>query len=105
MRDVAPGEAVVVTARGELFTRQCAEPQEHAPCIFAFVYFARPDSMMDEVSVHTARLRMGVKLGEKILRLRPDQDIDVVIDRKTGGRGRGVAGGFELGGGRENKKK
>src|SRR3546814_5494770 len=79
MRDVAPGEAVVVTARGELFTRQCAEPQEHAPCIFEFVYFARPDSMMDEVSVHKARMRMGVKLGEKILRLRPDHDIDVVI--------------------------
>ena len=79
MRDVAPGEAVVVTARGELFTRQCAEPAEHAPCIFEFVYFARPDSMMDNVSVHKARMRMGVTLGEKILRLRPDHDIDVVI--------------------------
>ena len=79
VRDVAPGEAVVVTARGELFTRQCAPPQQHAPCIFEFVYFARPDSMMDDVSVHKARMRMGVKLGEKILRLRPDHDIDVVI--------------------------
>ncbi|MFC7302350.1 amidophosphoribosyltransferase [Cognatiluteimonas weifangensis] len=79
LRDVAPGEALVVTARGELFTRQCAPPQQHAPCIFEFVYFARPDSMMDEVSVHKARMRMGVKLGEKILRLRPDHDIDVVI--------------------------
>ena len=79
MRDIAPGEAVVVTARGELFTRQCAEPQQHAPCIFEFVYFARPDSMMDNVSVHKARMRMGVTLGEKIQRLRPDHDIDVVI--------------------------
>src|SRR6476619_2069718 len=79
LRDVAPGEGVVVTARGELFTRQCAEPQQHTPCIFEFVYFARPDSMMDDVSVHKARMRMGVKLGEKILRLRPDHDIDVVI--------------------------
>ena len=79
MRDVAPGEAVVVTARGELFTRQCAPAQQHAPCIFEFVYFARPDSMMDDVSVHKARMRMGVKLGEKIQRLRPDHDIDVVI--------------------------
>ena len=79
LRDVAPGEAVVVTARGELFTRQCAQPQQHAPCIFEFVYFARPDSMMDDISVHKARMRMGVKLGEKILRLRPDHDIDVVI--------------------------
>jgi amidophosphoribosyltransferase len=79
LRDVEPGEAVVVTARGELLTRQCAPPQQHAPCIFEFVYFARPDSMMDDVSVHKARMRMGVKLGEKIQRLRPDHDIDVVI--------------------------
>jgi len=79
LRDIAPGEGVVVTARGELFTRMCAEPQQHAPCIFEYVYFARPDSMMDDVSVHKARMRMGVKLGEKIQRLRPDHDIDVVI--------------------------
>ncbi len=79
LRDVAPGEGVVVTARGELFTHMCAEPQQHAPCIFEYVYFARPDSMMDDISVHKARMRMGVKLGEKILRLRPDHDIDVVI--------------------------
>src|SRR5918993_116358 len=79
VRDVAPGEAIVVTARGELFTRQAAEPAEHTPCIFEYVYFARPDSMMDDVSVHKARMRMGVKLGEKILRLRPDHDIDTVI--------------------------
>jgi amidophosphoribosyltransferase len=79
LRDVAPGEALVITPRGELFARQCALPQQHAPCIFEFVYFARPDSMMDDISVHKARMRMGVKLGEKILRLRPDHDIDVVI--------------------------
>jgi amidophosphoribosyltransferase len=79
MRDVAPGEAVVVTARGELHTRICAENPRHTPCIFEYVYFARPDSMMDEISVHKARMRMGVTLGEKILRLRPDHDIDVVI--------------------------
>jgi amidophosphoribosyltransferase len=79
MRDVAPGEAVVVTTRGELFTQQAAEPGRHTPCIFEYVYFARPDSMMDEISVHKARMRMGVKLGEKILRLRPDHDIDTVI--------------------------
>jgi amidophosphoribosyltransferase len=79
MRDVQPGEAVVVTARGELFTQICAPAEQHAPCIFEYVYFARPDSMMDDISVHKARMRMGVKLGEKILRLRPDHDIDVVI--------------------------
>ena len=79
VRDVQPGEAIVITARGELFSEICAEPQQHAPCIFEYVYFARPDSMIDNVSVHKARMRMGVKLGEKILRLRPDHDIDTII--------------------------
>jgi amidophosphoribosyltransferase len=78
VRDIAPGEAVVITPRGELHSRQCTEG-ELRPCIFEFVYFARPDSMMDEISVHKARMRMGVTLGEKILRLRPEHDIDVVI--------------------------
>ncbi|BCT91420.1 amidophosphoribosyltransferase [Lysobacter helvus] len=79
VRDVAPGEALVITARGELFARQCAAPEGATPCIFEYVYFARPDSMIDDISVHKARMRMGVTLGEKILRLRPDHDIDVVI--------------------------
>ncbi|MGH8033020.1 MAG: amidophosphoribosyltransferase [Luteimonas sp.] len=79
LRDVAPGEGIVITARGELHTRQCAEPAVHSPCIFEYVYFARPDSMIEEISVHKARMRMGVTLGEKILRERPDHDIDVVI--------------------------
>ncbi len=79
LRDVAPGEAVVITPRGELYAEVCAPPAEHAPCIFEYVYFARPDSMIENVSVHKARMRMGVKLGERILRLRPDHDIDTVI--------------------------
>ena len=79
LRDVAPGEAVVVTDAGELLTHQAAPGQKHTPCIFEYVYFARPDSMMDDISVHKARMRMGVKLGEKILRQRPDHDIDTVI--------------------------
>ena len=79
VRDVEPGEGIVITARGELFQRQCVEAGEHAPCIFEYVYFARPDSMIENISVHKARMRMGVTLGEKILRERPDHDIDVVI--------------------------
>ncbi len=79
LRDVAPGEGIVITARGEMFAQQCAEPLAHAPCIFEYVYFARPDSMIEEISVHKARMRMGVTLGEKILRERPEHDIDVVI--------------------------
>jgi amidophosphoribosyltransferase len=78
-RDIRPGEAVVVTANGELHAEVCAEPRQHAPCIFEYVYFARPDSMIEDISVHKARMRMGVTLGEKILRLRPDHDIDTVI--------------------------
>ena len=79
IRDVAPGEGIVITTDGQLHARQCAVPGEFAPCIFEFVYFARPDSMMDNVSVHKARMRMGKALGDKILRERPDHDIDVVI--------------------------
>ena len=79
LRDVRPGEGLVITPRGELHSRQCAQPRQHAPCIFEYVYFARPDSMMDDISVHKARMRMGQTLGEKILRLRPQHDIDVVI--------------------------
>ncbi|MFN7136593.1 MAG: amidophosphoribosyltransferase [Thermomonas sp.] len=79
VRDVAPGEGLVITARGELHARPCAPEMPHAPCIFEYVYFARPDSMIENISVHKARMRMGVTLGEKILRERPDHDIDVVI--------------------------
>ncbi len=79
LRDVAPGEAVLLTLDGKLFTRQCVEPGVHAPCIFEYVYLARPDSMIEDVSVYKARLRMGEKLGEKIRRLMPAHDIDSVI--------------------------
>jgi len=79
LRDVAPGEAIVITGAGEMFHEVVAAGQPHTPCIFEYVYFARPDSMMDEISVHKARMRMGVTLANKILRLRPDHDIDVVI--------------------------
>jgi len=79
IRDLAPGEAVYITADGKLHTRQCAANPQYAPCIFEHVYLARPDSLMDGVSVYKARLRMGEKLAEKILRERPEHQIDVVI--------------------------
>lgn len=78
-RDLLPGEAVVITEAGEIFTRQCAENPEYKPCIFEYVYLARADSVMDGMAVYKARLRMGEKLADKILRERPDHDIDVVI--------------------------
>jgi len=79
MRDVAPGEAVFIDELGRLHTNQCVPVARHTPCIFEYVYFARPDSIIDNISVHKARMRMGEKLAEKIQRLTPDQDIDVVI--------------------------
>jgi amidophosphoribosyltransferase len=78
-RDVAPGEAIYVDPRGRLHTAMCAEACSLNPCIFEHVYFARPDSIIDGVSVYKARLRQGEKLAQKILRLRADYDIDVVI--------------------------
>ena len=77
--DVAPGEAVYIDADGDLHIQQCAESTAKTPCIFEFVYFARPDSIIDGISVYKARLRMGDSLADKILRENPDHDIDVVI--------------------------
>ncbi len=79
IRDIAPGEAIYIDEAGNFSSKQCAENPRLAPCIFEHVYFARPDSIMDGISVYKARLRMGHKLAEKILRERPDHDIDVVI--------------------------
>lgn len=79
VRDLEPGEAVFINAEGQLFTRQCAEKPELTPCIFEFVYFARPDSIIDNISVYKARLRMGERLAQKIEREWANHDIDVVI--------------------------
>ena len=79
IRDVAPGEAIYVTESGELHTQQCAHQPISAPCIFEFVYFARPDSFIDGISVYASRVNMGRKLGQKIAKKWADLDIDVVI--------------------------
>ncbi|MCK5355190.1 MAG: amidophosphoribosyltransferase, partial [Methyloprofundus sp.] len=79
IRDIEPGEAVFIEESGQLHTQQCADNIMHSPCIFEYVYFARPDSIIDNISVYKARLRMGDKLAEKILKEWPDHDIDVVI--------------------------
>jgi len=79
LRDIEPGEAVCVDIDGSVYAEQCVEKSELTPCIFEHVYFARPDSIIDKISVHKARLRMGEYLAEKILRVFPKHDIDVVI--------------------------
>ncbi len=77
--DIAPGEAVFISIDGELHTKHCANNVELTPCIFEHVYFARPDSIIDGISVYKARLSMGEFLAQKIMRVFPEHDIDVVI--------------------------
>jgi amidophosphoribosyltransferase len=79
MRDVAPGEAIFIDMEGNLFSKQCAENPQLTPCIFEYVYLARPDSVIDGVSVYQTRLDMGASLAEKIKRQWGHLDIDVVI--------------------------
>ena len=79
VRDVLPGEAIIIERDGSLHSQVCDLPRGYTPCIFEYVYFARPDSIIDRISVYKARLRMGERLADKILRERPNHDIDVVI--------------------------
>ena len=79
VRDLEPGEAVFISKDGRLHAQQCAANPVKSPCLFEFVYFARPDSIIDNVFVHKARSRMGKKLARKIVREWPEHDIDVVI--------------------------
>ncbi len=77
--DVAPGEAIFIDLDGKIHRKVCAKHVEHAPCIFEYIYLSRPDSVIDRIPVYKSRLNMGTRLAEKILRERPDHDIDVVI--------------------------
>jgi amidophosphoribosyltransferase len=79
LRDVNPGEAVFIDVDGNLHSQQCANHSKATPCLFEYVYLARPDSTLDKISVYKARMRMGQKLAKKIVELNPNHDIDVVI--------------------------
>ena len=79
LRDVEPGEAVLIDRQGHFVSRQCAERTIHAPCIFEYVYLARPDSLMDGISVYESRVKMGEFLAEKIRHTMPNLVIDAVI--------------------------
>jgi amidophosphoribosyltransferase len=79
LRDIAPGEAVFIDDEGNFHSQQCAEKATLNPCIFEYVYLARPDSLIDGASVYETRLNMGEKLAQKIRRLPRKLDIDVVI--------------------------
>lgn len=79
LRDVEPGEAIVIDTQGQFISHQCAEKTLHAPCMFEYVYLARPDSLMDGVSVYETRVKMGEFLADKIRQTMPHLDIHAVI--------------------------
>ena len=78
-RDIDPGEAVFVDLEGKVHAQQCADSPSLNPCIFEFVYLARPDSVMDRISVYQARLNMGETLAQRLISTMPPSEIDVVI--------------------------
>lgn len=79
VRDIAPGEAIFIDLDGNLVSRQCAEQTALTPCVFEYVYFARPDSLMDNVSIYDARLNMGEYLGDNVAKSLRLGEIDVVM--------------------------
>ena len=95
--DLKPGEAVYIDTSGKIHLRQCATAPKLSPCIFEYVYVARPDSIIDDIYVYKARLRMGVKLARKILRQMPKHDIDVVIPIPDTSRPAAIELAFHLG--------
>ena len=78
-RSVAPGEAIFVTLDGQMHTRQCAEKPQLSPCIFEYIYLARPDSVLDGISVYQARLNLGQTLAQRVISVLPPDEIDAVI--------------------------
>jgi amidophosphoribosyltransferase len=97
LRDVKPGEAIFIENSGRLHTRDYSGKTTYSPCIFEFVYFARPDSIIDNLSVYKARLRMGEQLAGQIVREWPDHDIDVVIPIPDTSRTSAVQVAYHLG--------
>jgi amidophosphoribosyltransferase len=79
LRNIAPGEAVFIDLEGKMLAEQCAAKTQLNPCIFEFVYLARPDSEMDGISVYQARLNLGESLAKRVVSTVPPKDIDVVI--------------------------
>ena len=97
IRDIKPGECVFIDVHSNFHAHQCAAPKINAPCIFEYVYFARPDSIMDGISVHRSRSRMGSKLAEKIVRDFPAHDIDVIIPIPDTSRSAALQLSYDLG--------
>lgn len=97
IRDVAPGEAVLIDTKGVFHSRQCATQTVQAPCMFEFVYLARPDSVIDGISVYESRVKMGEFLAERLRRTMPHVEIDVVIPIPDSSRPSAMEMAFRLG--------
>ncbi len=97
VRDVAPGEAIFIDMQGQVHGRQCAEHARRCPCIFEFVYMARPDSIIDGIAVHKTRLRMGEKLAAKINKDWANVEVDVVIPIPDTSRTAALQMAYEMG--------
>jgi amidophosphoribosyltransferase len=97
IRDVAPGECVILTLEGRLYSRVCARHTRLNPCVFEYVYFARPDSVIDGVSVYDARLRMGETLADKVRKQFPTGEIDVVMPIPDSSRPAAIQLAMQLG--------
>ena len=95
--DIAPGEAIFIDNNGTVFREQCSDETKLSPCVFEYVYFARPDSVIDGISVHQARLNLGSRMAQKIKRVWPEHDIDVVIPVPDSGRISAIQLANELG--------
>ena len=96
-RDVAPGEALFIDLKGQVHAQQCAERTLLHPCIFEYVYLARPDSVIDGVSVYQARVNMGQTLAQRVISMMPPSDIDVVIPIPESSRPSAMQLAWELG--------
>ena len=97
VRDIRPGEAIFIENDGVMHSREYDGPTNYSPCIFEYVYFARPDSIIDNISVYKSRLRMGAQLAGQIVREWPDHDIDVVIPIPDTSRTAAVPVAYHLG--------
>ena len=97
VRDVEPGEAVLIDTRGQFISRQCADKTMHAPCMFEYVYLARPDSLIDGVSVYESRVKMGENLANKIRHTMPHLSIDAVVPIPDSSRPSALELAFQLG--------
>ncbi|MDP6662205.1 MAG: amidophosphoribosyltransferase [Candidatus Thalassarchaeaceae archaeon] len=96
-RDIAPGEAVIIRMDGSFHSKPCHPNPVHTPCVFEYVYFARPDSVIDGISVHAARLRMGEALAKRIIKMIPDHEIEAVVPVPDSGRIAAIGLASELG--------